>query len=83
MNTVDMTIEKKSAVILCPYCSKGTSIDMDGDYAPFYVSCQHCEKRFVVEKRAKGIRVLTLAGALYASSDPDSEQIDTGASDEQ
>ena len=66
----------------CPYCSESTSIVIPEDYAPVYAFCENCSKKFIVERLADRIQVLTIEEAPCCS-DPDCREIEMGGSDEQ
>lgn len=68
--------------VSCPYCGKGTPIDVPEDYAPIYSRCKSCGKKFIVERLAEGMQVLTIEEAPCCS-DPDCREIEMGSSDEQ
>jgi hypothetical protein len=55
---------------------------MPANYAPVYAYCKSCSKKFIVERLAKGIQVMTREEAP-CWSDPDCRAIEMGASDEQ
>jgi transcription elongation factor Elf1 len=83
MRKSNKSSQKSLITIKCPYCGKDKSIEAPKDYGPVYISCNVCDKRFVVEKLARGFDVLTIAEAAYHSSDPHCYEIEMGASDEQ
>ena len=68
--------------VQCPYCGHETPIDMPGDYAPVYAYCGVCRKKYILERLAEGIQVLTVEAAPCCS-DPDCREIEMGGSDEQ
>lgn len=82
MNPSNNAVQAVSKTVQCPYCNRDTSITMPRDYAPVYVHCDFCNKKFVVEQYAESVRVLTTSQACY-SSDPDCNEIEMGSSDEQ
>lgn len=66
----------------CPYCQESTVIELPADYAPTYVYCEKCNKKFIVERRIAGFAKFKLENAPCCS-DPDCREIEMGASDEQ
>lgn len=66
----------------CPYCSKATPITLPLDYAPVFVHCSLCNKKFIVERLARGFQTFTRENAPCCS-DPDCRAIEMGGSDEQ
>lgn len=83
MRESKISVRKSLIIVKCPYCQKEKSIEAPKDYGPVYISCNVCDKRFVVEKLNRGFQVLTIAEAAYHSSDPNCYEIEMGASDEQ
>lgn len=82
MNPSSNAVQATPKTVQCPYCNRDTTIEMPQDYAPVYVHCDSCSKKFVVEQYAESVRVLTTSQACY-SSDPDCNEIEMGSSDEQ
>ena len=68
--------------VQCPYCSEETVIDMPEDYAPVFAYCDVCSKKYILERLAEGVQVLTVEGAPCCSN-PDCREIEMGGSDEQ
>lgn len=66
----------------CPYCQSTTAIELPENYAPVFVHCHHCRKKFIAERRAEGLAVFTAEGAPCCS-DPDCREIEMGSVDEQ
>ena len=66
----------------CPYCGDETSFELPGNYAPVFVHCTICNKKFIIERLSKGFQTFTVEAAP-SSSNPDCIEIDGGASDEQ
>jgi hypothetical protein len=66
----------------CPYCQTQTAIELPDDYEPVFVYCDHCEKKFIAERRAEGFEVFTLEEAPCCS-DPDCREIEMSNVDEQ
>ena len=66
----------------CPYCHAHTAIELPDDYAPVYVHCANCQKKFIAERRTTGFAVFTTEGAPCCS-DPDCREIEMGNVDEQ
>jgi hypothetical protein len=71
-----------TAAAQCPYCQAQTTIDLPIDYAPVFVYCDSCSKKFIAERRAQGFDVFTEEGAPCCSN-PDCREIEMAASDEQ
>lgn len=67
---------------VCPYCKKEMRVDLPGNYAPEYRLCPRCDKKFIVERLARGFQVMTVEEAPCCS-DPDCREIEMGGSDEQ
>ena len=82
MNKSDERVIPSVVQIVCPYCSIEMDIEAPKDYAPFYVPCTSCDKKFIVEKRAHRIDTLKVENAPCCS-DPDCQAIEMGGSDEQ
>jgi hypothetical protein len=82
MHTLNNATPATLKTVHCPYCTKETTIDKPKTYAPIYAYCGKCTKKFIVERLAHCIQVLTIEGAP-CSSDPDCREIEMGASDEQ
>lgn len=68
--------------VTCPYCRKFTQIQPASDYAPKYVRCSICNKRFIVERVQRGIQLLTLEEAP-CFSDPDCRELELAQGDEE
>jgi DNA-directed RNA polymerase subunit RPC12/RpoP len=66
----------------CPYCNLETVIDLSLNYAPIYNRCTLCSKKFIVERRANGLKIMTLEEAP-CDSNPDCRELEMGSSDEQ
>lgn len=66
----------------CPYCGVNTSVKLPDDYAPRFVHCDSCRKKFIVERQVHGFHALSLEEAP-CSSNPDCRAIEMGAADEQ
>ena len=66
----------------CPYCKDTTTFEMPLDYAPVYVWCTVCKKKFIIERLAQGFTAWTLEAAPCCS-DPDCRELEMGGSQEQ
>lgn len=66
----------------CPYCGRQTTVDLPGDYAPVYIHCDVCGKKFIAERLAEGFQVLTREDAP-CYSDPDCRELELGGYDEE
>ncbi len=66
----------------CPYCGYRASIALPADYAPVFVRCGECRKRFIIERMAEGFKVWTAESAPCCSN-PECREIEMGSSDEQ
>jgi hypothetical protein len=66
----------------CPYCSNTTEFKMPVDYAPVYVFCTSCNKKFIIERLAKGFAAMTLEEAPCCS-DPECRETEMSAGDEE
>ena len=67
---------------LCPYCGLDTSVKLPDNYAPRFVHCDACQKKFIVERLAHGFQTLSVEEAPCISN-PDCRAIEAGAADEQ
>lgn len=59
----------------CPYCREETVVQLPPNYAPVYVHCTVCGRRFIAERIENGLDVLRLENAP-CSSDPDCREIE-------
>ncbi|OIQ49832.1 hypothetical protein BerOc1_01757 [Pseudodesulfovibrio hydrargyri] len=59
-----------SATIHCPYCNAGQVVGDFDNYAPFYVNCQECSRRYIVEPVRHGV-VVYRDGDAPCCSDPE------------
>jgi transcription elongation factor Elf1 len=59
----------------CPYCQEKTVIQLPQNYAPVYVHCMACGRRFIAERIENGFDVLRVENAP-CSSDPDCREIE-------
>ena len=66
----------------CPYCQKGTVVQLPINYAPVFVYCKNCHKKFIIERRRQGFDVFTTESAP-CDSDPDCREIEMSSSEEQ
>ena len=66
----------------CPYCGRQTTVDLPGDYAPVYVNCDACGRRFIAQRLQEGFQVLTREDAP-CYSDPDCRELEMGGYDEE
>ncbi len=66
----------------CPYCKIKTSVELPKNFAPVYVWCNSCKKKFIVERLAEGFQAMTIEEAPCCS-DPDCRELEMGGSDEQ
>jgi uncharacterized protein (DUF983 family) len=71
----------KTLKFQCPYCQAGQQLEHKGNYAPVYVDCQVCERRFIVEPLADGVAVFK-EGEAPCCSDPDCRAVEMGAGDD-
>ncbi len=65
----------------CPYCHAKKTISLP-NYAPRYVDCAACGKRFIVERTRDGLDVFTLE-AVPRSSDPDYRESEMSSGQEE
>jgi DNA-directed RNA polymerase subunit RPC12/RpoP len=65
----------------CPYCREETAVQLPLNYAPVYVHCMACGRRFIVERIKNGLDVFRLENAP-CSSDPDCREIEIGQGQE-
>jgi hypothetical protein len=82
MSQIDSAVQESTKIARCPYCDKETAITRPRDYAPVYAYCGLCGKKFIVERLANRIDVMTIEDAP-SCSDPDRREIEMGGSDEQ
>ena len=82
MNTSTRLVQETLKTVRCPYCHQNSSIVAPENYAPVYAYCSNCGEKFIVERLARGMQVLTIEEAPCCS-DPDCRAIEMGASDEQ
>ncbi|BBO85178.1 hypothetical protein [Desulfosarcina ovata] len=66
----------------CPYCGQQTVLSLPDNYAPVYVYCSICGKKFIAERLEKGVQLMTLESAP-CFSDPDCRDIEMGGGDEE
>lgn len=66
----------------CPYCNAETLVELPKNYAPRYVHCNSCTKKFIMERLSQGFKVMTIEDAPCCS-DPDCRDIEMGGADEQ
>ncbi|WDP92561.1 MAG: hypothetical protein HUN04_23690 [Desulfobacter sp.] len=66
----------------CPYCGDTTGFEMPLDYAPVFVWCESCKKKFIIERLAKGFEAMTIEAAP-SCSDPDRRAIEMGGGQEE
>lgn len=69
-------------MVTCPYCHERIQIKPASNYAPKYVQCSICHKRFIVERVQDGIQLLTLEEAPCCS-DPDCRALEMAQGDEE
>ena len=82
MNSSAQTRDMSATNAQCPYCREETSFSLPENYAPQYKYCRICDKKFIVERTAKGFQVMTWEDAPCCS-DPDCRAIEMAGSDEQ
>lgn len=82
MNSLAKTSDMSATTAQCPYCREATSFSLPENYAPQYKYCGLCNKKFIVERTAKGFQVMTREEAPCCS-DPDCRAIEMAGSDEQ
>ena len=82
MNAADTIVQASVENTACPYCNKNTSVVLPENYAPIYVYCRICNKKFIVERSAHGFDVFTIEGAPR-DSEPDCRAIEMSSCDEQ
>ena len=67
--------------INCPYCNVANELVAPKDYAPHYLNCSGCNKRFIAEPSATGITVYR-DGEAPCCSDPECRAIEMGGGDD-
>ena len=78
-----ITIDDPSIqTVQCPYCRDETIIALPENYAPEYVYCDVCTRKFIVERTASDFKLMTLEEAPCLS-DPDCRAIEMGGGDEE
>lgn len=68
-----------SATIRCPYCNAGREAGEFDGYAPFYVNCEECSRRFIVEPVRHGV-VVYRDGEAPCCSDPECRETEMAGS---
>jgi DNA-directed RNA polymerase subunit RPC12/RpoP len=66
----------------CPYCREETALQLPPNYAPVYVHCIACGRRFIAERIKNGLNVFRLENAP-CSSDPDCRETEMGQGQEE
>lgn len=66
----------------CPYCENNTTIKLPINYAPVYMWCEICGKKFIIERMSTGFQAIQVESAPCCS-DPDCRELEMGSSDEQ
>ncbi|QGY39567.1 hypothetical protein GM415_05355 [Pseudodesulfovibrio cashew] len=61
----------------CPYCAAVRSLPAPQDYSPFYVDCDRCSERFIVEPVQNGTMVYR-DGEAPCCSDPECRATEMG-----
>lgn len=69
MSKSKKTNQKSLISVTCPYCGKDKSIEPPKDCGPAYVSCNVCDRRFIVVKPDQVFQALTIDMAPCSSSD--------------
>jgi hypothetical protein len=67
--------------IECPYCFERTQVEPASNYAPIYVYCAECDRRFILERTIDGFQALKTENAPCCS-DPDRREIEMGLGQE-
>ncbi|BCS87778.1 hypothetical protein [Pseudodesulfovibrio sediminis] len=68
-----------TVTINCPYCSGEQTVSTHSNFAPFYVNCPECARRFIAEPTQLGITIFR-DGEAPCCSDPDCRDIEMGDS---
>ncbi|WFS62282.1 hypothetical protein LF599_16710 [Pseudodesulfovibrio thermohalotolerans] len=68
-----------SATIHCPYCNASRETGDFESYAPFYVNCEECSRRYIVEPVRSGV-VVYRDGEAPCCSDPDCRETEMAGS---
>lgn len=76
------TLARLEQIARCPYCREKTVIQLPPNYAPVYVNCMACGRRFIAERIKDGLDVLRLENAP-CSSDPDCREIEMNQGQEE
>ena len=66
----------------CPYCREETAVQLPPNYAPVYVHCTACGRKFIAERIKNGLDVFRLENAP-CSSDPDCRDIEMSQGQEE
>jgi hypothetical protein len=82
MNTASAIEQASMVKTNCPYCRSETDIELPDNYAPTYVTCNNCSKKFIVERLANGFQTFSLEAAPR-ESDPDCRTLEMCNCDEQ
>ena len=64
-----------------PYCFERTQVEPASNYAPIYVYCAECDRRFILERTIDGFQALRTENAPCCS-DPDRREIEMGLGQE-
>ena len=71
----------KEISVNCPYCEAPNDHPAPTDYAPRYITCGECGKRFIMEPTASGHDVYR-DGEAPCCSDPNCKAIEMGGGDD-
>lgn len=66
----------------CPYCSNKQDVGEFENYKPFYMNCESCSKRYIVEPVQNGAMVYR-DGEAPCCSDPECRETELGGSGEE
>lgn len=61
MKKSKISIQRSLITVKCPYCGEKKSIVKPKGNGLYHISCNACDKRFVVEKRSRGYHVYSIA----------------------
>lgn len=68
--------------VTCPYCGKSAALNLSATFEPVFQTCPDCDRRFIVERGAEGVRVMREKDAPCLSN-PDCREVEMSGSCEE
>lgn len=68
--------------ISCPYCAEFSDIELPETFTPIFVTCHACHRRFIAERRANDVAVMT-ENEAPCMSNPECREVETSATCEE